>query len=148
MIKREIRLSEIIDVKNIHQVFDFEYSGIKGCAELIGWKLVFFKVAENSTLYDAISFSDIESKNEAELCNCFLEKLCFPINFNSKPEDVFKVFGDKYIEDHIIEGCSRYHFISSDEMFFSFSVSKERISGIEMVFDSRIANSRINCEFK
>ena len=76
MIRKVIELSEIIDKNCISQESDFEYAGIKGYAEFIGWKLVFFRQNKNSCFYDAVSFFDIEGE-EVDLCNTILKNSIF-----------------------------------------------------------------------
>ena len=141
MIRKVIELSEIIDKNCINQESDFEYAGIEGYAEFIGWKLVFFRQNKNSCFYDAVSFFDIEDK-EVDLCNTILKKFNFPINFNSEPDDIFRIFGKNYSTDDIIEDCTRYNYKLKENLFLSFGVSKKKITSIEMIFDSKIVNNR------
>ena len=71
IINQKLMLSDIIDPNFITKEHDFEYAGVKGFAELIGWKIVFFKTNKNSGV-DAIRMFEIETKDEIEICNLIL----------------------------------------------------------------------------
>ena len=102
-----------------------------GSAETIGYKIVFFKV-KNNTYVCAISLDDIIDKNEISICNLILHKIGFPLDFDSDFSDILKVFGTKYTENNILED--------------SFNVSGKNIVGIEILCDSGIIDNRINCD--
>ena len=116
-----------------------------GSAETIGYKIVFFKV-KNNTYVCAISLDDIIDKNEISICNLILHKIGFPLDFDSDFSDILKVFGTKYTENNILEDCVSYNFLYNRNYFVSFNVSGKNIVGIEILCDSRIIDNRINCD--
>ena len=144
LIKQDINLSDIVDSKFIKILNDFEYADVSGYAETIGYKIVFFK-AKNTLYVDAISLDDICDKNEIELCNLILNKIGFPLNFDSDLSEITKLFGSAYSKSDYIEDCVTYIYLYNKKYFLSFDISNETIIGIEIICNKLIMDNRINC---
>ena len=144
MIKKDIKLSDLFDEKMIYHESKFEYAEKKGVAEIIGWKIVLFRMDKNSTCFDAIRLFDIEDEEEAELCNSILKEMGFPVSFNSDISDIYKAFGkEDFTEDHIT-GCTRYIYSPSEELYIAFDISGNKITGMEIVCSKELIDSILN----
>lgn len=141
-LNQDIELSDIIDSEFLTEISDFEYAGITGTAQTVGWKIVFFK-SDKSLTVDAIRLFDIRNEFEIELCNKILERIEFPVNFNSKISDIYMIFDAGYSQNRYVEGCIRYHYMCSDDSRISFDISEGKLTGLEIIYNRAIINNVI-----
>ena len=110
----------------IKEQYDFEYAGICGYSELIGWKIIFFRRKKTNLFLSAICFSDIYSKEEIEFCNYIFEKLDFKIKFGCDIEEIIELFGKESYISHIsydYDDIYRYVYLLDEKTFASFGFS-------------------------
>ena len=128
----------------IKEQYDFEYAGICGYSELIGWKIIFFRRKKTNLFLSAICFSDIYSKEEIEFCNYILEKLDFKIKFGCDIEEIIELFGKESYISHIsydYDDIYRYVYLLDEKTFASFGFSdNKKLVEVEMIFDKDMAN--------
>lgn len=129
-IKRNIDLSHIIDPELITRENDFNYAGVTGTAETVGYKIIFFKAAD-SPVVDAIRLFDI-GESERKLCDTILRAIGFPINLDSKLNEIVGFFGDDYSQDDHLVNCVTYKFLYRN-CYVAFDISDEKIVGIAII---------------
>jgi hypothetical protein len=139
-IRRQVRLSDLVDSGYITKKRHFEYAGIDGSAETIGWKVVCFKAC-GSTALDAVRFFGIEQEKEIRMCNLILQQLGFPLSFDSDPEAIFRIFGTACEQEDTLEGITRYHFLYSEDCRVSFDCSGNRITGMEIICSRKLLHN-------
>jgi hypothetical protein len=139
LIKRDVSLAsiapEITESRN-----DFIYADVSGQAEIIGYKVVFFKKDDSSQL-DAISFFDITSESERRLCGYILEKIGSPFVLDTGIDEIERLFGKDHIEEEYIEDCVSYTYRFGRELLLRFDISNDKIVGLEIVFDRQMVDN-------
>lgn len=140
------RLSKFLS-KEIIEEKEFNYAGVEGIAEILGWHVVIFRELENQECTSVISLSDANYNNELSgLVNLILSEL----NINLQVGDCFlKIkdkFGQPFSYDEVIEGMNRYnYFLDNNNTFACFGVDiHEGLISIEIISSKKIIDGIIN----
>ena len=72
---------------------EIEYAGTKGSAELLGWRINFFKRWEDLSKTVAVWFFDITGNDIEETANILLERMGIELRFGGEI-NVSEVFGE------------------------------------------------------
>lgn len=137
---RMLYLSNIISNKNIiTNYYDFEYAGIKGYAEAIGYKIIFFRRNLFSVL-DAVRFFEIVNSEEIVFCNAILENMNFPIKFGDKCSEIYKIFGRAIHKENYLSNCDRYYYklSSNDLIVLDIAIKNKKLIGLEVIYNQEI----------
>ena len=143
IINQSRMLSDIVDPDIVGKEADFEYAGVEGSAELIGWKIVFFRKNGSSAVH-AISLSDIETEDEITLCNFILRKIGFPLDFHSELRDIYSELGTALSKEKVLADCDTYCFQPSQSCRILIDISDETIKGIQIICDPEIIDNMLN----
>lgn len=137
---RRLYLSDIITEKGMISVhLDFEYAGIMGIAELIGYKIIFFR-RDSASLLDAVRIWDITDSEEVAFSNMILEKMDFPVKLGDTLQRIYQEFGKETSQSHFLTDCDRYHYTMPDGFLLTFDISKQNrlVTGVEMIHNRDI----------
>ena len=126
----------------------FNYSGIEGYAEIIGWHIIAF-IEGKDNFVSAISFDEILSLPNTELvktANNILQTIEFPVMFGEKFPVVKKIYGNPYLSDSILTEQTRYHyFLDNNSLYLCFGVENKDNSlySLEIITNSNIIKNKI-----
>lgn len=143
---KNIFLSDYISNKYINTILDYSYAGVNGIAETIGWQIELFRLSQNSSV-EAISFNEIFNNYLfADISNSILKEIGFPIKINDDLEKIKKVFGNETSKDSIYyeeykADVIRYNYYIAKDYFITFSVSNDRLIGLELIYNENIINN-------
>ncbi|MDP4177251.1 MAG: hypothetical protein Q8900_02790 [Bacillota bacterium] len=142
----DFRLSKFLS-KEIIEEKEFDYAGVDGVAEVLGWHIVIFRELENLECTSAISLSDANYNNElSDLVNLILSEL----NINLQVGDCFQKIKDKFGQpfscDEVIEEMKRYNYLlDNNSIFACFGVDiHEGLISIEIISNKKIIDGIIN----
>lgn len=136
-------LSNIISNKNIiTNHYDFEYAGIKGYAEAIGYKIIFFRRNLFSML-EVIRFFEIINPEEIIFCNAILEKINFPLKFGTNCSKIDKIFGKAIKKESYLIDCDSYSYKLSNNnlIVLDIAIKNKKLIGLEMIYNQEIITS-------
>lgn len=140
---RMLYLSNIISNKNIiKNYYDFEYAGIKGYAEAIGYKIIFFRRNLFSIL-DAVRFFEIVNSEEIIFCNAILENMNFPLKFGTNCSKIDKILGKAIKKESYLSNCDRYYYklLNNDLIVLDIAIKNKKLIGLEMIYNQEIITS-------
>ncbi len=121
---------------SVTEEYNFSYAEVRGYAEIVGCKIVFFR-KNKSDLLDAVDFMEIKPE-EFDFCNCILEKIDFPLRFGDSFSKVREMFGKENSVDTFFENYDRYNYFISDDYYLSFCVENDMLTGMEIIFSPEI----------
>ena len=122
---------------------EIEYAGTKGSAELLGWRIIFFKRWEDLSKTVAVWFFDITGNDIEETANILLERLGIELRFGGEI-NVSEVFGEPDFVDEAIEKTVRYGYVLSSDKFISIGLTNGKLSFLEIVNDEPIIQEIIS----
>lgn len=143
---KNVFLSDYISNKYINIILNYNYAGIHGIAETIGWQIELFRLNQNS-LVEAISFNEIFNNDLfIDISNNILKEINFPIKINDDLEKIKKVFGNETSKDSIFYeeykvNVIRYNYYIAKDYFITFSVSNNKLIGLELIYNKDIINN-------
>lgn len=140
----EINKLELRDFTKIFDSGDFNYSGVKGHADYLGWYIVFFKESGCDKV-STISFDDIlMEKSIKNIANKILQRIEFPVQFGDKLSLVKKKFGEPDFSDSILMDTHRFHYISKEkELYLCFGTDhNENLCSLEIITNKDIINNK------
>ena len=130
----------------VKERYDFEYAGVCGYSELIGWKIIFFRRKKTDSFLSAICFSDIYSKEEIKFCNYIFEALDSEIRLECDVEEILELFGKESYVAYTYDNIRRYEYLFDKKTFASFGFSEnKKIVEVEIIFDKDMANDVFKC---
>jgi hypothetical protein len=143
MIKIEnIRLCDYV---NDVQSKEFEYSGVNGSTEFLGWYIIVFSEYK-SNLVSAVSFDDILSDIRIiKIANDILKRIDFPILFGDDFSLIKKLFGNPISLDTVLTNITRYHYFSKEDslyMCFGIENKNKTLCSLELITNSKIIKNR------
>lgn len=141
ILRRDIRLAEITGLP-VTQAEDFNYAGIPGTAELIGWKIMLFRAHGGESL-SAVSMSEIETAEERRLCNRILQVLGFPVGMGADVQAFCRAFGTDYTTEDILTGSTRYCWRPDADSLIAGEFADGTAVWLEIVCSREIADSMI-----
>lgn len=139
-------LNNYISREYVNNILEFNYAGISGIAESIGWQILLFRLKESS-LIQAITFDEIFENNILlDIANKILKDLEFPIRIWDDLIKIKNVFGKETSQDNIFYETHqvtviRYHYLISKNYFLTFSISKNKLIGLEIIYNNEIINN-------
>ena len=138
-----ISLTEFVDPKFICSQ-SFEYAGITGSVDLIGWNILFF-TSDNKTSTSAVSLDEITVGGElADVSNQILSALQIELHIGSKFDQVKQLYGKELKKDELYEDSIRYYYLNANVML-CFSIHQENgLIGFEMIDDPEIIELLFN----
>ena len=137
-----IKLERYIGSSNIVSK-PFDYAGIIGNAEIIGWQIVVFRRAFNDDMISAISMDEIDTPIIASICSKIFKDLDLSISAGMKIDALTHLFGIHLYKDDILEDTIRYYFETQNALIVCGIHSKNGLRNIEIIFDSELKINRI-----
>ena len=132
----DLRLKEIMKEYNITEQ-ELEYAGAEGVAELLSWKIGFFRKKDDLSKTVAVWFFEIADSEMEETANVLLERLGMDFRFGEEIK-VIEVFGKPDFFDEVIENTIRYGYVLSPDRFISIGLTNGRLSFLEVVNDELV----------
>ena len=132
----DLRLKEIMKEYNITEQ-ELEYAGAEGVAELLSWKIGFFRKKDDLSKTVAVWFFEIADSEMEENANVLLERLGMDFRFGEEIK-VIEVFGKPDFFDEVIENTIRYGYVLSPDRFISIGLTNGRLSFLEVVNDELV----------
>ncbi len=132
----DLRLKEIMKEYNITEQ-ELEYAGAEGVAELLSWKIGFFRKKDDLSKTVAVWFFEIADSEMEENANVLLERLGMDFRFGEEIK-VIEVFGKPDFFDEVIENTIRYGYVLSPDRFISIGLTNGRLSFLEVVNDEPV----------
>ena len=132
----DLRLKEIMKEYNITEQ-EFEYAGAEGVAELLSWKIGFFRKKDDLSKTVAVWFFEIADSEMEENANVLLERLGMDFRFGEEIK-VIEVFGKPDFFDEGIENTIKYGYVLSPDRFISIGLTNGRLSFLEVVNDEPV----------
>lgn len=133
---KKFRLKEIMGEFDIIEQ-ELEYAGFEGVAELLGWKINFFRRKSNLDNTVAIWFFDIVEKETQIVANEILKRLKIDLQFGECVKDLGKL-GRPDMTDELLEDTIRYGYIVKPDFFVSLGLTDTRLTYLEIVNDEDI----------
>lgn len=121
----------------------FSYADIEGVADLISWKIVFFK-KKRTGIISAICFQEIFDDDIIKISNSILKKLNIDIKFGETIKDISMYLGNSYFVDKIYYNMIRYGALLSSSVFVSIGLTEGKVSYFEVVTDKEIIDNIIS----
>lgn len=147
---KNIHLNNYISSKYINNIIDFCYADINGIAETIGWQIELFRLKKDAPI-EAISFSEIFNDILlVDIANKILKDLDFPIKMQDNFVKIKNIFGKETSKDNIFYeiyqvNVTRYHYFMSKNYFITFSISNNKLIGLELIYNKDIINNILLC---
>lgn len=136
----KLKLKDI--VKNYEIVEqEFEYAGISGIAELLGWQIMFFR-KKNLSNTIALSFNEIEIVELINIANFILKTIELDIRFGDNIEKIKNIYGTANFIDNVYEDMIRYNYIIASDLFIAFGIKNDKLSYLEIITDEELIERR------
>ncbi|MBR1442611.1 MAG: hypothetical protein IJ583_03655 [Firmicutes bacterium] len=119
----------------------FEYAGIDGIAELLGWQIVFFYSKYDLNNVSAISFMEITDNDLIDIGNNILDNIGINVRFRDNKSVITNIFGIPDFFDKIYLNTDRYNYILSENYFLSFGLENDNLTYLEIIYDKNIVNN-------
>ena len=116
---------------------EFEYSGVEGVAELLGWQIVFFRRKDDLLNTAAIWFFEILDNEIKNTANIILKRLGIDLVFGKEIE-IEDNLGKADFVDDILEETIRYGYVLSSSQYISIGLTNGKLSHLEIVNDENI----------
>lgn len=131
-----LRLKEIMKEYDVTEQ-EFEYSGVEGVAELLGWQIVFFRRKDDLLNTAAIWFFEILDNEIKNTANIILKRLGIDLVFGKEIE-IEDNLGKADFVDDILEETIRYGYVLSSSQYISIGLTNGKLSHLEIVNDENI----------
>lgn len=135
----KLKLREIVSTYEIMEQ-EFEYAGINGIAELLGWQIIFFRKKEDPINTVAILFNEIVDIEIINIANSILEFIDVDIRFGDNIQQINNVYGIADFTDYIYDDMIRCNYIISPELLMVFGFEKNKLSYLEIAVDEIMIN--------
>lgn len=132
-----IKLRDIISNYEIKEQ-EFEYAGVEGVAELLGWQIIAFYKMDDLLNSVALAFEQITSSELINISNLILECIDFEIRFSDGKEEIEQYYGKANFIDDIYEDILKYNYILSSNYFISFGLKDNKLISLEIIMDEDI----------
>lgn len=136
-----------IELHNFTKVFDsgdFDYSGVNGHADYLGWYIIFFKETGCDKV-SAISFDDILMEESIkDIANKILQGIEFPVLFGDNLSLIKKKFGEPNFSDAVLMNIHRHHYIDKEKgLYLCFGTDfNERLYSLEIITNNDVINNK------
>lgn len=137
MKNRNVKLKDILTNFNIKEQ-EFEYAGIKGVAELLGWQIIFFFKPNDLDNTAVMCFNEIDTTELINTANSILKFIDMDIRFGDYIDTINGVYGNADFIDSLYEDIIRYNYIISSNLFIAFGLKGKMLSCLEIVTDEGI----------
>lgn len=138
---KNIKLENYIGNDNIVSK-SFDYSGITGNAEIMGWQIVVFRRTVNGNI-SALSMDEIDSPIIKDVCAGIFKDLGLPLSAGMKINVLSSLLGSYSYQDNILEDITRYYFEVQDYLIICGIHNKNGLNNIEIIYDEELVNNRI-----
>jgi len=138
----DLRLKELMKEYDITEQ-ELEYAGVKGVAELLSWKIFFFRKKDDLSKTVAAYFFEIADSEIEETANVLLERLGMDFRFGEEIK-VTDELGEPDFFDDVLENTIRYGYVLSPDRFISIGLTNGRLSFLEVVNDEQIIQEIIS----
>ena len=136
-----IKLANYFENKNIAYQ-PFNYAGIDGNAEIVGWQIVMFRRAATDNI-SAISMDEIDTFPIKDTCAEIFKDLDLPLSAGMKIDTLTQLLGLYSYQDNILEDTTRYYFEIHNNLIVCGIHNKKGLNHIEIINDQELKNSRI-----
>ncbi|ROT16244.1 hypothetical protein EEL51_13740 [Muribaculaceae bacterium Isolate-110 (HZI)] len=136
-----IKLANYFENKNIAYQ-PFNYAGIDGNAEIVGWQIVMFRRAATDNI-SAISMDEIDTFPIKDTCAEIFKDLDLPLSAGMKIDALTQLLGLYSYQDNILEDTTRYYFEIYNNLIVCGIHDKKGLNHIEIIYDQELKNSRI-----
>lgn len=139
----KLKLRDIVKNYNIKEQ-KFEYAGINGIAELLGWQIIFFHPENNLDNTVVFSFNEIDNMEMINIANQILKFMDMNVRFGDNMEKISHLYGVADFIDSLYEDITRYNYIVSQELFMAFGLKDSILSYLEIIIDKNIIDEVIS----
>lgn len=122
-----LKLRDIVNRYEIREQ-EFEYAGINGIAELLGWQIIFFCKNNDLSNTVVISFTEIDNIELINIANSILNFIDMDIRFGDCAEVINSIYGIADFIDSLYEDIIRYNYIISPDLFITFGLRNNILS--------------------
>lgn len=121
----------------------FDYAGIKGNAEIIGWQIVVFRRAVNDNMISAISMDEIDTPVITGICSKIFKDLDLSVSVGMKIDALTQLFGVYSYKDDTLEDTIRYYFETQNALIVCGIHNTIGLRNIEIIYDNELKTNRI-----
>lgn len=112
----------------------FEYAGVQGRAELLGWQIIVFRKNDALSEIAAISLIDINTPELTKIANSILEHIDVKVKFGDTTDKITLAYGAFDFENNLCEDeISCFRIIDSRLMIFG--ISSNTLSSLDIISD-------------
>lgn len=140
---KNIKLENYIGNENIVSK-SFDYAGIIGNAEIIGWQIIVFRRTVNGNI-SALSMDEIDTPIIKDVCAEIFKDLGLPLSAGMKINVLSSLFGAYSYQDNLLDDITRYYFEIHNHLIICGIHNKNGLSNIEIIYDEELVNNRIKC---
>lgn len=140
--KLEITLKDFAPLCIINEQ-EFEYAGINGFAELIGWQIILFRT-DKALPAHALVINNVDSKSLLSISNKILSNICFNVRMGDDIDKIRNCFGKESYVDDVLENIVRCNYLVNENYFISFGLKDNKLSNLEIILNKEIITAR--CE--
>ncbi len=139
-----LELGNFIDKSKISKIENFEYSGVYGSVDIIGYNIFTFR-REKAINISALSIDDINNNCLLfDVSNSILDFIGASFQLGDDFKKIIKLFTKHNFIDDLLEDKKRYYYLENKALtVLGFSTTKKLIS-IELISDSDIINNRLS----
>lgn len=136
-----IRLESYVENSVIPR--DFNYAGVIGCAEIIGWQIIVFR--RNKGAISAISMEKMNTPIINDICTAILKDLDLPLSVGMKIDALIQVLGMYIYQDYILTNEIRYYFRIQNTLIVCGIHNTEGLKDVEIIYDTELIDNCMTC---
>lgn len=133
----KLRLKDIVNNYKILEQ-EFEYAGIRGIAEILGYQILFFRKESDLNKTVVITFDEIDNDELVGLANSILDNIGINVKFGDSYKKIEKIYGVADFKDNIYENVNRLNYILMPRLFMSFGIKDNVLLSLEIVTDEHM----------
>lgn len=137
-----IKLERYIGSNNIVYT-PFDYAGIKGNAEIIGWQIVVFRRTVNDNMISAISMDEIDTPVILGICSKIFKDLDLSVSVGMKIDALTQLIGVYSYKDDTLADTIRYYFETQNALIVCGIHNAIGLRNIEIIYDNELKTNRI-----
>ncbi|BAV05625.1 hypothetical protein SAMN05421788_108229 [Filimonas lacunae] len=143
-VDRHLTLQQFVDARYVGKVNNFDYAGIPGVAEVIGYHIIFFTVKGKDGL-SAISMEELEGNALfTEIANKILAAIHCDVAIGEKREHVKKLWGEPDFKDDVFTGIERCYYLKKGVLLVAGFNRYQKGVSLECVMDEELIKNRIS----
>lgn len=133
----KIKLKDVVKDYEVKEQ-EFEYAGINGIAELLGWQIIFFHKMDDLVNTVAVLFNEINNNELIRIANSILKFIDMNIRFGDSVDVIKQIYGIADFTDSLYGEIIRYNYIISSDLFIAFGLKDNILLSLEIITDENM----------